>query len=63
MDNEQARIIGQEIGEVFADKIIRWIERANPNRQSTYGAAWFIEALGEAIGRAIASKQKEKQQR
>ena len=59
MNDEQARIIGREIGEAFADKIIRWIEKANPNRQFMYGAAWFIKAFGEAIGQAIASKQKE----
>ena len=63
MNDEQARIIGREIGEAFADKIIRWIEKANPNQNFTYGAAWFIKAFGESIGRGIVRQQEGEQQR
>jgi len=52
--NEQAEIIGREIGEAFAEKFWQKMNDANPKRMAQVPGAFFIERFGREVGRGMA---------
>ena len=60
MTDEQARLIGEMAGKAFAKTLTSWLGTGNRNSMTMVDAEWFVNALGEAIGRGIAKEQQKK---
>lgn len=51
--DRQARMIGGEIGKVFAARFWNAIQAGNPNRMVVMPGNHFLDRLGAAIGKSI----------
>lgn len=58
MTDEQARLIGEMAGKALAKALTDWLATGNRNPMTMVSAEWFVNALGEAIGRGIGKEQK-----